>query len=272
MGFAAVNTGNNLLFLVVSALLGFMAVSGVVGWRNIRGLRMQVELADEIYSGAATLVTLRLANRKRRFPSFLLSSTLLGHTATTCLLRGGAEETESFVHTFSGRGEKGIPPTEVRSPFPVNFFVRFVRSREDRNFLVVPSPLNAPFLCAGDDPVRSGISPAAAKGNDGDFARIGDYTGHEPMKLIHWRLSARHEDLKVREFSATTGEPLVIDIDTLSGGDLEERLSLACALINRLIGANRPVGLKLSDRVIAPAVSREHRLRLLGELALYGKD
>jgi hypothetical protein len=28
-GFAAVNTGNNLLFLVVSALLAFMAVSGI---------------------------------------------------------------------------------------------------------------------------------------------------------------------------------------------------------------------------------------------------
>jgi len=39
LGFAAVNTGNNLLYLLVSALLGFMAVSGVLGKWNLSRLR-----------------------------------------------------------------------------------------------------------------------------------------------------------------------------------------------------------------------------------------
>jgi uncharacterized protein (DUF58 family) len=272
MGFAAVNTGNNLLFLIVSALLGFMTVSGILGWLNIRGLQMRVELPDEIYAGVATLATIRLVNAKRHTPSFLLCSKLLGNTVTTYLLKSGAGETRSFVHTFPERGRLTIPSAEICSPFPINFFVRCRRAAPGLEFPVFPAPLG----CAGgihlDSALRYGDSPSFRKGNDGELSRIADYTGNEPMKLIHWRLSAKFEEFKVKEMSAASGEPVMLDIDSLPGRDLEEKLSHACFVINRLIGANRPVGLRLRDRVIGPALSREHRLNLLTEMAIYGKD
>jgi len=47
----------------------------------------------------------------------------------------------------------------------------------------------------------------------------------------------------------------------------------ACTyLVNRLVKAGRPVGLKLGERTTAPASTRLHRLKLLRELAIYGKD
>jgi uncharacterized protein (DUF58 family) len=272
IGFAAVNTGNNLLFLIVSALLAFMAVSGVAGWRNIRNLSMRLDLPDEIYAGLPTLITVRLRNDKRLFPSFLLHSTLFGKTVTTFLLGREREETDSFIHTFTERGRHFSPRGEIRSPFPLNFFVRYRKISLGGDFPVFPSP----FRCTGsadiENPVKKGDSSAVVKGIDGEFSRVADYTGKEPMKLIHWRLSAKFDELKVRELSATAGEPLVIDIDTLPGIDMEEKLSMACFLINRLMGQNRPVGLKLGETAIGPALSRRHRLNLLTELALYGKD
>ncbi|MGA2152654.1 MAG: DUF58 domain-containing protein, partial [Geobacteraceae bacterium] len=84
--------------------------------------------------------------------------------------------------------------------------------------------------------------------------------------------SARHEEFKVKEMNATSREPVMIDVDSLPGRNLEENLSCAVYLINRLIRRNLPVGLKLQERVINPAISREHRLKLLSELAVYGKD
>ena len=119
---------------------------------------------------------------------------------------------------------------------------------------------------------KSGEFASSRKGYEGDVARIADYTGNEPMKLIHWRLSAKYEEFKVKEMSATFREPVMIDIAAMPGRDLEEHLSCAVFLINRLIRANRPVGLKLPGKKINPALSREHRLGLLAELAVYGKD
>ena len=31
-----------------------------------------------------------------------------------------------------------------------------------------------------------------SKGFEGDVTKISDYTGTEPLKLVHWRLSAKH--------------------------------------------------------------------------------
>ena len=38
LGFAAMNTGNNLLYLLVSMLLGLIVVSGVLSERSMRGV------------------------------------------------------------------------------------------------------------------------------------------------------------------------------------------------------------------------------------------
>ncbi len=248
-----------------------MAVSGVLGWLNIRGVNAHLELPDEVYCGLATLATVRLTNSKRLFPSFLLRVTVLESSFTAELLGRGSSTTTSFVQTFSERGRTTIPFAEIRSPFPINFFVRRRRTPLDQQFLVFPGPLPCSAVSATDKAQKTGALPAARKGFEGDVSRIADYTGREPMKLIHWRLSAKHEEFKVKEMQAASGEPVIIDLDALPGKNLEENLSCATFLINRLIAASRPVGLRLRERVIPPALSREHRLGLLAELALYGR-
>jgi uncharacterized protein (DUF58 family) len=249
-----------------------MAVSGVLGWHNIRGLRIQIDLPDEIYSRLATLATIRIINTKRLFPSFLLRIKVLEKTMTSSLVRRCESETISFVHVFPERGKLTIPYGEICSPFPINFFVRCRRTALNQQKLVFPAPLG----CADSDDSgsyrESGVSLSGLKGYEGDLMRIADYTRSEPMKMIHWRLSAKYDELKVKEMNATSREPVIIDLDSLQGRDLEEKLSCAVYLINRLIGKNRPVGLKLPERVISPKVTREHRIRLLSELAVYGKN
>ena len=249
-----------------------MAVSGILGWLNIRGLKMRLDLPDEIYCGLATMVTLRLVNAKRRFPSFLLQAKVLGNNVTSNLIKGGDEDTNSFVITFPDRGEVTIPFGEIYSPFPINFFVRRRRAPLGRHITIFPAPRPCAMAEGFDKAGKSGGLASPRKGYEGDVTRIADYTGSEPMKLIHWRLSAKHEEFKVKELSATFREPVIIDITAIPGRELEGRLSCAAFLINRLIRTNRPVGLKLPDKVIQPALSREHRLALLAELAVYGKD
>ena len=41
VGFAAMNTGNNLLYLLLGSMLGFIAVSGWLSEQAIRGLRVE---------------------------------------------------------------------------------------------------------------------------------------------------------------------------------------------------------------------------------------
>src|SRR2546428_3546346 len=65
LGFAAINTGNNLLYLLVSMLLGLIIVSGVLSEQSIRRVRVEPVLPDELFAGQLALFGARVANRKR---------------------------------------------------------------------------------------------------------------------------------------------------------------------------------------------------------------
>lgn len=98
--------------------------------------------------------------------------------------------------------------------------------------------------------------------------RIVEYTGREPLKQIHWKLSARGDDFKVKEYGEPAGEPLLIEPDKLTGS-LEERISKAAWLV-RTFGEKRAVGLSLGDELVLPQHGKRQVRRLLGVLAVYG--
>lgn len=271
LGFAAVNAGNNLIYLLVSALLGFMAVSGVLGRGNFAGLRVSVEPPEELYDGRQTLVRVRVENRRRFLPAFLLRVALLDTEVTFPVVDPAGSATAAASVTFRGRGLQSLPPAQVYSIFPINFFVRRWAVPLARPVTVFPAPVSCgdPFGSEGD--AGRGERTLAERGSEGEISRIADYRG-EPMKRIHWKLSARHGELKVKELSAIAREPVLLDPETLPGGNLETRLRGASFLVNRYLRAGRPFGLKLGGRTIPPATGRAHKLRLLTELALYGWD
>lgn len=271
LGFAAVNTGNNLLYLLVSALLGFMAVSGILGRGNITGLEVTVEPPDEIYDGLSTLVRVRLENRRRLLPAFLIRVSVLDGAALFPFVDRGASATVMIPTVFRGRGIRRVGRGRVCSNFPINFFIRCRPVAGNRHFAVFPAPVGSRALSGGARNDRRGEFPAPPKGVEGDIRGIGDYRG-EPMKLIHWKLSARHDILKVRELSTVAREPVVVEPEGLPGRDLEERLRYASFLLNAYQRENRSVGLKLGGRLIPPAPGRAHKLRLLTELAAYGSN
>ncbi|WP_328754319.1 DUF58 domain-containing protein [Geomesophilobacter sediminis] len=266
------NTGNNLLFLTVSAMLAFMAMSGLLGWLNIRYLAVSLRLPDEIYAGRETLVGLSVQNRKRWLPSFLINTQLCGVTSVFTMLDAGKSEEGSFITSFDTRGRHHVDRPLISSPFPVNFFVRFTRAPISADFTVFPAPRSASGLFASGTE-ESGIAAASRQpGYEGDLAKISDYRGGESLKLIHWRLSAKHEVFKVKELTATAEEPVILEVDLLPGRDLEERLGVGTYLINALIKRGRAVGLKIGEDIIQPGASRAHRLKMLGELATYGQN
>jgi len=61
---AALNTGNNLLFIVVSAMLAAIAVSGIASAGMLRALELEAALPTHVFAGSTVLGRLILANRR----------------------------------------------------------------------------------------------------------------------------------------------------------------------------------------------------------------
>lgn len=273
LGFAAVNTGNNLLYLIVAALLAFMASTGFAGKRNIEGYRLDLDVPDEVYVGSATLLTLRIHNPRRFLPAFLLRVELDDVSVLLPYLPAQSSGRVTLPYRPGRRGHNRIKEMRISSPFPVAFFVRRHTFVLDGDILAFPAPRPLPYLlsASGKEAHRPGPS-SARRGNQGVVAGIFDYTGSEPLKRIHWRLSARHDSLKVKELESDASEPVIIVPAELPGATWEERLSGAAWLIDRTLRSGRPVGLRLGSGLLAPGSGRDHKLKLLRALALADAD
>jgi uncharacterized protein (DUF58 family) len=73
IGVAALNTGNNLLFIVVSAMLAAVVVSGFASAAILRSLELDIGLPEHVFAGEAVLGRITLKNLRRVLPSFSVS-------------------------------------------------------------------------------------------------------------------------------------------------------------------------------------------------------
>ncbi len=70
IGIAALNTGNNLLYIVVAAMLAAILVSGFVSALMLRGLEFDVRLPEHVFAGCAVAARIVLRNPRRFLPAF----------------------------------------------------------------------------------------------------------------------------------------------------------------------------------------------------------
>jgi uncharacterized protein (DUF58 family) len=75
IGIAALNTGNNLLYIVVAAMLAAIVVSGIASAICLRGLELELKIPDHIFAGTEVPGTLCVRNPRGWIPSLSISAT-----------------------------------------------------------------------------------------------------------------------------------------------------------------------------------------------------
>ena len=270
IGFSAVNTGNNLVYLIASALLSYMTVSGFFGKNNLRALDVQLALPAEVFAGTETPVGVRLECRRRWFPAFLVTVELSGTSVMFPYVRPRSAEIKHVPVAFGRRGVCTLSGIRVSSTFPFDFFTRS-RTLEHRfEVLVFPKPRRcSPWVLSGDPRIRSGDALTERAGYDSDILSIRDYVPGDPMKYISWKSTAKTGSLQTRELAAMEERPVVLHMDRLTTEDVEGALSCAVYWVLRLSRSGVPVGLILGGEFLSPGLSRAHRLSMLRRLALY---
>jgi uncharacterized protein (DUF58 family) len=73
LGVAALNTGNNLLYVIVAAMLAAILISGVASAIVLRDLELDIRLPEQVFAGSPILGNIVIRNRRRWLPSFSIS-------------------------------------------------------------------------------------------------------------------------------------------------------------------------------------------------------
>ena len=277
LGIAAVNTGNNLLYLLSSMLLGLVVVSGILSEAVMRGVRLAPILPGEIYADRPALVGAVVANRKRRVTSYSLTLDVLprGGPADRVIVLprvpAGEERTVTWEVTPPRRGRHRLAGVRLSTRFPFGIFVKAGRVALDEEVLVFPAvgpPPDHLLRQAGG----AGAAPSRRRGRGSDLYNLRDYVAGDDPRLIHWRSSAKTAVLTVRELEAETALDTRIVLDGAGAADealLERGLSDAASVAAHLVRGGARV------EVVGPGVAvplghgRAHLRRILTALALY---
>ncbi len=268
-GVVAVNSGNNLIFILVTALLALLALSGLLAYQNIGGLAISLRTPEEIFAGNPATVTLELTNIKKRFPSYLL----------TC---GDDEGGEVLVELFPGetaglpirthfpaRGNHDLPERLLTSEFPFGLVHRGGTFLPGGKCLVYPRPLAVAWsIFEGAERLGTDqMLPVAGIG--GDYRGLRDYIPGDSLSRVQWKGWLRHRRLLTKEFESEGAAPVTFSYHAVPGPGVEERLGQLTWLIRTAFRRHRAVGLVLPGRTFAPAADSRHRRALLTALALF---
>jgi len=281
LGVAAINTGNNLLYLLVSALLALIVVSGILSEQAMRGVRLTGIGPEELYAGRAVVLGATLANRKRWLTSYSITLELLAPDARALesgsrfiyfrRIEAGTDRLATWEETPPRRGRWRLAGVHITTRFPFGLFVKAGRAALGDEVLVFPAvrPLGAAWLGRLGG---AGAGAARRPGRGDEIHNLRAYRPGDDPRFIHWRSSAKAETLMVREHEADASHDarLVLVGRGQAGSErLEAALSDAASVASALIRAGAGVEMTGPDLVIPLGHGRSHLRRVLAALALY---
>ena len=265
--FGAVNTGNNMVYVVLATLLSLLIVNNVLAEWNLRGLVVRRSLPSEVFAGEPASGRFAIANRRRYGAAWRVEIEERGPGAARAILGrvGAGEEAEvPAVWSFAQRGPVALGAVRVASRYPFGLVLRYRDVTLPAELLVYPaSERGAPASSAPG--AEDGVVDMAARKAVGDFIGLRPYHPGDPVRRIHWPSSARAGEPLVVMRSGERGGEVMVRVDAGGG---ERAIRRACGQV--LLHARRgdAIGLEAGSEHIPPRTGPTQRRRLLTTLAL----
>lgn len=275
---AALNTGNNALYLLLSLTMGVFVASGSLSRHTLRHLTARLVPPAEVFAGAPVPVVIEVRN----------SSPWLPATGVVCRLAGLPGEAliptvpargatiVSLTTAFARRGRHQLPAVRIEVRLPLPFFVKAVEIRQAGEALVYPRRVVGPaprWATLGERELE-GLGPVAMRG--GEVQQLREFRPGDDRRDVHWKQTARQQRLIVvqRRERRRPSRFLVLDRELPRRDDatllarFEDLVSEVATAAVDALRRGEAVGLVLGGSVAPPGVGVAHTRGLLEKLAL----
>jgi uncharacterized protein (DUF58 family) len=280
VGIAAVNTGNNLFYLLLAMMLSLILVSGLLSELTLRRLAFRRHVPDYVFADKPARISLTISNHKTGFPSFSLKvldladeDDLDGGTSIPIPFLG-PRASHHLTHTFqaSRRGLHRLDGIRVATCFPFGLFQKTVFNPDEAVILVCPAlvPLSLPIVqqlaAMGQDHARGRRGPGMALYN------LREYRPGDDSRAIHWMTTARTSKLMLKETEADDQRIVTILLSPVAAADneiaFERAVSIAASLVAYFHDRDYSIRAVIGDEEIRFGTGVEHYVRILRALAL----
>lgn len=292
VGFAAINTGNNLLYLLLGWLLSFIIASGILSEQTLKKLTVHRRPPPRVYANEPFLMEVAIDNAKPKRASYsievedLIDRTPLDKRCYFLKVPEGKSQRTSYRHTFAKRGLYTLTGYRLATKFP---FALFRKSRDVQapvEVLVYPARVQVPR-----PPPRAqvrGETSANRLGRRGEFFGLRERRTGDDRRDVHWKSSARTGRLLVREYEDEQAKRVAVGVDNALPDDVrhaiedgaltpameaqiaavERAISVAASLCATYLEVGWTVELSARDLHVPPGLGRAHEARIGKALAM----
>jgi uncharacterized protein (DUF58 family) len=264
---AGLNYNNNLAlafaFLIASMALVTMHHCN----RNL--LRLSVDVTTEVdaFAGREAIFEFAVRNSsrvdRRDIEVRCLSGVGIGSAPA------GESASIEVIVPVAARGVTRVKQFELRTRYPFGWFYSWTYVQGSLAIYVAPAPGGTRTLPSAG--AQGAGSHSDARGDE-DFSGLRAYEPGVPLKHMAWKVLARGGEAAVRSYSSLAAQPEWLEWSSLEGMDVEMRLSQLCRWVLECDAAQRPYGLRIPGKEIAPSGGAAHRYACLRALAAFGVD
>jgi uncharacterized protein (DUF58 family) len=302
---AAITTGNNLLFLILSTLLSIILTSGIFARNSLRSVTVSLQVPQSVFEGERVPVKVSLRNQKRLVPALSIAveddSSVIGRSLISRIAafasgsgaRAAGERNQNRSVLRHPAYFPWIPPKSVRSElvtqlfptrglyrlegfristrFPFGFFERGERVPADGQVWVYPSvhDISSEFHLL---PFLPGRLESRRAGHGESLFAIRKHQEGESARLVDWKSTAKTGELMAREFARDEENTFCLLLDTIVGErgneSFEKAVSLAASLAVHFAGEGAEFELLTPREQVPRGIGAAHMDRVLRSLAL----
>ncbi len=263
VGIAAINTGNNLLYLLLGMLLSLIVVSSVMSELSLRRLTVVRRLPPRAQVGRPHLVEIEVFNHKQRVPSYAIEIEDLraGQPADKrCFflkISPRSAQVAAYRRTPARRGRDRHVGFRVATRFPFGLFEKSRELAADGDLIIYPAvdPIRLPADLTGR---RLGDGAALGRGAGDEIISVRPLREGDDPRDIYWRKSTLADQLVLRERARETRRDVELLIDNAHTGEKPtDEWSTRFELRVRDVASRAVAHLKRGDAVTVRATSGE---------------
>lgn len=274
---AAVNTGTNLLYLILGGAMSLLVLSAILRTVNMLGVKVSRTVPKVAFRDQPVNAEIRIENRRYLLPCIGLRIELadapgavLGYALKVPARRCAHVSTKL---SFPKRGVHRVPPTDVVSSFPFGFSDCW--RRFDDGAEVVVFPRVRPVRSSALEHTRGESFTSRVASADGDeFFSLRDYIHGDDVRRVSWRASARLGKWVIREMSKDNSRFVIFALDTRWTREdpdfaehLEEVIELVASFAVMLLSKQYNVAIQTPDRGLDGGEGSGQERRILDFLA-----
>ncbi|HEX8618249.1 MAG TPA: DUF58 domain-containing protein [Thermoanaerobaculia bacterium] len=212
---AAINTGNNAIYIAVALMLGCLLLSGIASKGGLKHLHVEIRGIDEAWAGRPADGTLRVRNDSRiwNVRDVVLASEAFAQPVLVPLLPRRGEVVISVAFLFARRGLAHVHAVDSYTRYPFGFFLKKRRLRVDSEVVVYPRIVAEDAARELSRPVTGEESTATRPGPGSELHSFREYVRGDSLRQVHWKKSASLGRWIMKQHEAEASRSVVVVVD-----------------------------------------------------------